>query len=755
MSEEFEYDYFIAYVQEDAKEYADNLKDFIERHWPFKCFLDRTTDRLGPGEDLNKELPGEISRSRAMILIGTRGVFQSEWVPLELEEFFEQEKQIIPISIDGSLSKESLANKAEFARCIADSILRVYETQDAVDEGRPSGKFRDDFYRAPAVEKARRDAEAQRHKEARLLRAIASIVAILCLIALVAAWQFNDLKKEAQASNREAIQAKQKAIKAKQVAESSELLMQKFEDDLHHTISVWQLVHGSLPYTKDVLVSITKSFQERVEHFSNLPERKLDHVFTLVRLAYYEQLQGDKSGRQRFEQAERIFGPQLAELDGTEHFDLRNRNLLVKILNDRIRVGEDLGMPLNSEQVEKSFQLALKYCGTEEALRNDKIVTNVNYGIWKIVRKTTQGAKPDVDKTLLLAGRNQLERAATELERFKSNDPGHALLSAKSKICIALSDLLLAELNPRRGISSANFTSAVETLKQLEQLDGNQINMREHVYALMAQGRGFESQRNPTEAFKSYREAKRKATRLFQKNQLNVRYLELLGKTNQLLYSYSVGILRSNDENLDKGWLSKADQETKNDIPLLENLSSQRLDNKTRLSDGLYAVLNFRTSYHEAFPNYSPSVNATAARHRELFRTLRGYDKTTSNEIFYRLCLARSGDHEKANIGLPHWVTVAKQDFESEKSHPKQIAEKRGFTDGEAVLFNSMCVYSRCGEALEREVEPNPMLLKDYAKRGLEIYDHIVPQNPKLVEAFKVDKDANWLRQQLSPTRQK
>jgi WD40 repeat protein len=97
----FRYDLFISYARQDGKEYAFQLKNQLAK-LDFSCFLDY--DELPPGNSLNKTLKRAIKRSATLVVVGTKRATQSRYVEMEISEFAETGRAIIPIDMAGTLA---------------------------------------------------------------------------------------------------------------------------------------------------------------------------------------------------------------------------------------------------------------------------------------------------------------------------------------------------------------------------------------------------------------------------------------------------------------------------------------------------------------------------------------------------------------------------------------------------------------------------------------------------------------------------
>jgi WD40 repeat protein len=130
----FRYDIFISYARRDGKEYAVKLRDQL-RQLDFSCFLDY--DELPAGNSLNSTLRRALRRSATLVLVGTERAVGSRYVELEVGEFAETGRAIIPIDIEGSLAS------APWAVVRERDIVWIDEARSALERGVPSPNVAD------------------------------------------------------------------------------------------------------------------------------------------------------------------------------------------------------------------------------------------------------------------------------------------------------------------------------------------------------------------------------------------------------------------------------------------------------------------------------------------------------------------------------------------------------------------------------------------------------------------------------------
>src|SRR5262249_36595239 len=97
----FRYDIFISYARTDAKDYAFKLRDQLKQ-LDFTCFLDY--DELPPGNSLSTTLKRALRRSATLLIVASERATKSRYVQLEIEQFAQTGRAIVPIDIEGSLS---------------------------------------------------------------------------------------------------------------------------------------------------------------------------------------------------------------------------------------------------------------------------------------------------------------------------------------------------------------------------------------------------------------------------------------------------------------------------------------------------------------------------------------------------------------------------------------------------------------------------------------------------------------------------
>jgi len=127
----FGFDFFISYRRQDAAQYAEALNASLSAKG-FVCFLDR--DHTVGGVELTPALRRSLRRSRALVVLLTPGVVDSSWVEQEIASFVDRGDRLVPISVDGFLSREiAVESFAQLKR-----LSWIEETAGAVKAGIPS-----------------------------------------------------------------------------------------------------------------------------------------------------------------------------------------------------------------------------------------------------------------------------------------------------------------------------------------------------------------------------------------------------------------------------------------------------------------------------------------------------------------------------------------------------------------------------------------------------------------------------------------
>ena len=125
----FRYDIFISY-RRHYKPYVLKLKQQLE-HLGYRAFVDE--EECPPGSALNRTLERALTRSAALVLIGSDDV-ASPYVTMEVSRFITTGRTIIPIDIAGGLARSQLSGLHER------DLVWVDEASSALTVGRPSAE---------------------------------------------------------------------------------------------------------------------------------------------------------------------------------------------------------------------------------------------------------------------------------------------------------------------------------------------------------------------------------------------------------------------------------------------------------------------------------------------------------------------------------------------------------------------------------------------------------------------------------------
>ena len=211
----FGYDFFISYKRGNAadggaSEYAQTLARELTAA-DFRVFLDNVEAPIGL--ELKSTLTRALRRSRALILVATRGAVASKYVQLELETFAGKGRRpVIPINVGNAFSGAGPADGG-FGALRAREPIWIDVDEDAVASGRPA---------AATVDHIRQHAH---FVKANVRLRWATGVVMLALVALSA---YAGL--EAQRATREANNAELRRRQA-QAAELAERDARKLADE--------------------------------------------------------------------------------------------------------------------------------------------------------------------------------------------------------------------------------------------------------------------------------------------------------------------------------------------------------------------------------------------------------------------------------------------------------------------------------------------------------------------------------------------
>lgn len=204
----FRYDIFISYARRDGKEYAVKLRDQL-RQLDFSCFLDY--DELPAGNSLNSTLRRALRRSATLVLVGTERAVGSRYVELEVGEFAETGRAIIPIDIEGSLAS------APWAVVRERDIVWIDEARAALERGVPSPNVADQIDKL--FKYTRRNSRVR-----------AQVLATLGLFVVVVAASLFLIQRQVNAATRagaEADRQREAAVVQKRAADEASALAEK------------------------------------------------------------------------------------------------------------------------------------------------------------------------------------------------------------------------------------------------------------------------------------------------------------------------------------------------------------------------------------------------------------------------------------------------------------------------------------------------------------------------------------------------
>jgi WD40 repeat protein len=175
----FGQDIFVSYrwnEDEKRKEYAQNLgRDLEERG--LDCFVD--TKRMTGGDDIPRSIENAIRKSRLFVLITTKDIIKSRWVPLELEIALKSNCRIVPVNVSKAVQSLPFNERPWGA---LENLNRVDESAAAHEATIPS----------ESVSKEIRASFTFRRNRTRLLYYMLTIaVIILAAISSLGAYSWN------------------------------------------------------------------------------------------------------------------------------------------------------------------------------------------------------------------------------------------------------------------------------------------------------------------------------------------------------------------------------------------------------------------------------------------------------------------------------------------------------------------------------------------------------------------------------------
>lgn len=189
----FRYDIFISYARGDGKDYAIKLRDQLKQ-LDFSCFLD--FDELPPGNSLNNTLKRAIRKSATLVIVGTERAVKSRYVELEVGEFANTGRAIIPIDIEGTLAETPW-------RVIKErDIVWIDEIKGALAKGVPSPTVADSIDKL--FKYTRRNSRVR-----------AQVLSTIILFVVVVAASIFLIRQQVSAATRASAEAERQKIEAK------------------------------------------------------------------------------------------------------------------------------------------------------------------------------------------------------------------------------------------------------------------------------------------------------------------------------------------------------------------------------------------------------------------------------------------------------------------------------------------------------------------------------------------------------------
>ncbi|MAS94388.1 MAG: hypothetical protein CMO55_14410 [Verrucomicrobiales bacterium] len=125
----FGYDYFISYAWDDGRTYAVELHRRLESSG-FNCFLDSSD--FVKGGSINEQGRRALRKTSRLVVVATPKSLESEYVLLEVRNFTQLKRAVIPIGFESTFSKESDSALLDILN--ADK-LRINEIDEALLHG--------------------------------------------------------------------------------------------------------------------------------------------------------------------------------------------------------------------------------------------------------------------------------------------------------------------------------------------------------------------------------------------------------------------------------------------------------------------------------------------------------------------------------------------------------------------------------------------------------------------------------------------
>jgi WD40 repeat protein len=162
-------DIFISYSRYDAKIYAQKLNNRLTG--TYSCYLDQKA--LPRGEKLPRAIRRNLRRCSMLVLVGTKGAIDSQFVKIEISKFLRTGRTIVPLNVNGQLSA---APWREAPWTSLEKVFQSDESKEAIEANTPSDSVVD--YIKDTADFTRQD---QR------LRRIVNVTAAFVVLSLLAA----------------------------------------------------------------------------------------------------------------------------------------------------------------------------------------------------------------------------------------------------------------------------------------------------------------------------------------------------------------------------------------------------------------------------------------------------------------------------------------------------------------------------------------------------------------------------------------
>jgi WD40 repeat protein len=130
----FGYDFFISYSRADGSTYAVDLARKLKERG-YECFLD--ADDFVTGNNWRVTGARALRKSSRLILVGSPRVHSSEPVLSEVRTYLSTQREIIPVSFDGSLEKPE--KPSPLLELVGSEVLRIEEDGKCLEKGVSEG----------------------------------------------------------------------------------------------------------------------------------------------------------------------------------------------------------------------------------------------------------------------------------------------------------------------------------------------------------------------------------------------------------------------------------------------------------------------------------------------------------------------------------------------------------------------------------------------------------------------------------------